>query len=474
MYSFTFKIKQSIKALLTLLLLFYLSLGHTQNLSKTIDSIYTQAYQKGEFHGNILVANQGKVVYKKSFGMADETSQQPLNENTIFELASVSKQFTAAAIVMLHREGKLKIDDKISKLLPELSHYSDVSIRHLLYHTGGLKDYMALMQLSYDQSKIANNNDIIALLSKPDLKPDFSPGTQYEYSNTGYALLASIIERASGMSYGNYLEKKIFRPLKMKRTSIHTRRYAPRKIDNYAYGYVMDEKTHQYILPDNHPDHNYVIWLDGIVGDGTVNSTVLDLLKWDQALHGNTLFSSQEKEWIFTPGTLNDGSKSNYAFGWMIEEDPNMKRIASHSGGWPGYHTYIERHLDKNKTIIVLSNHESPIKTKFIRRAFYGIPEPKTISPSDRIVMDLPIEVLKKYEGIYAFNESISLTFFIKNDLLYAQLTGQNALPIYPERENFFFLKMIDAQLEFITDAEGKINQVILHQNGLKQLATRK
>jgi CubicO group peptidase (beta-lactamase class C family) len=152
-----------------------------------------------KFNGNILIAEKGKVIYKKSFGFSNETTKEKLNENSIFELASVSKQFTAMAIVILKEKGQLKYDDKISKYIPELKAYN-ITIRNLLNHTGGLPDYKEVMDSVFDKSKIATNKDVISIFAQ--LKPEvlFEPNTKWEYSNTGYALLASIIEKVSGMS----------------------------------------------------------------------------------------------------------------------------------------------------------------------------------------------------------------------------------------------------------------------------------
>lgn len=193
------------------------------------------------------------------------------------------------AIVMLKEKGKLNYDDKMSKYIPELSNYKNITIRNLLNHTGGLPDYMELLDSLFDKRKIATNKDIIALFAKHNPKVLFEPNTKWEYSNTGYAFLASIIEKVTSMSFGEYLDKVIFKPLEMKNTFVYTRRYAPKKISNYAYGYVYSDSLKKYYLPDELTETKMVVWLDGIVGDGTVNSTVNDLLKWDRALYTDKL-----------------------------------------------------------------------------------------------------------------------------------------------------------------------------------------
>lgn len=358
-----------------LLLIGHLAFG--QDRIQKIDSLLNSLYSKQEINGNFLIAEKGKVIYRHSFGLANETTKDKLNENSIFELASVSKQFTAMAIMILKEKGKLNLDDDITKYLPELSFYKDISVRNLLNHTGGLPDYLELMDSLFDKSNIAINKDIITIFSKHQPKILFEPNTKWEYSNTGYALLASIIEKVSGLSYADYLNKAIFQPLKMKNTFVYTRRLFPKKIDNYAFGYVYSDSLKKYILPDELKETQMVIWLDGIVGDGTVNSTVNDLLKWDRALYTNKLLTQEGMKAVFEVATLNDNSKTKYGFGWGIDDNVDFGKIASHSGGWPGYMTFIERQITNDKTIIILQNHDNvSIPAKAIRSILYNKPLP--------------------------------------------------------------------------------------------------
>ncbi len=299
--------------ILSLLLICQTAFG--QDKVQKIDSLLTTLYKAGNLNGNVLIAEKGKVIYKKSFGLANLITNEKLDENSIFELASVAKQFTAMAIVILKEKGKLNYDDKMSKYIPELSFYSNITIRHLLNHTSGIPDHAALLDTTFDKAKIATNRDIISAFAK--FKPTvlFEPNTKWEYSNAGYNLLASIIEKVSGISYGDYLKQNIFQPLDMTNTFVHTRRYAPKKIANYAYGYVYSDSLKKYVLPDDTEEYKFVVWHDGIVGEQSVNSTVIDLLKWDRALYSNKLISKKSKKALFTPAELDDKSKTKYGFG---------------------------------------------------------------------------------------------------------------------------------------------------------------
>lgn len=361
----------NLKAIILFLIIgnFSFAQSRIQKIDQLIDSLILQQ----KFNGNILIAERGEIIYERSYGIANEATNEKLNRNSIFELASCSKQFTAMGIVILKENGKLDLNDKISQYIPELSIYSKISIRNLLHHTGGLPDYMSIMDTVWDKSKIATNDDIIKIFSKHEPEVLFEPNTKHEYSNTGYVLLASIIERVSGLSYADFLEKFIFKPLRMKSSFVYNRRLSPKKIRNYAFGYIFIKSQNKYVLPDEFEKTKMVCWLDGVVGDGTVNSNVIDLLKWDRALYSTNLVSNESTEEIFSNGHLNDGSIGKHGFGWRIVDTKKFGRIAKHSGGWPGYMTYIERNIDSDKTIIVLQNHYNvTIPADEIRNILYN------------------------------------------------------------------------------------------------------
>lgn len=320
-----------------------------------------------------LIVERGKPVYQKSFGVANEQSKEKMNRNSIDELTSCAKQFTAMAIVQLKEQSRLNYDDAIDTYLPELKVYHIVTVRHLLNHTSGMPDYMQLMDSVWDKSKIATNKDVVQLLAAHHPKLLFEPNTKLEYSNTGYVLLASIIEKLSGLPYATYLEKNFFVPLKMSNTFVVNRRYAPKKFVNDASGYVYDFSSNRFVWTDNYSPVKTMIWLDGIVGDGTVNSTVNDLLKWDKALSQNVFISEQSKRDLYKPVTLNDETKTNYGLGLFLINDNRFGFYVSQNGGRPGYATFIEREITNDKTIIILTNHdEIPKLLKALRHVLYS------------------------------------------------------------------------------------------------------
>lgn len=432
-----------------------------QDQFQKIDSLINPLYKNGQINGNFLIAEKGQVVYKKSFGIANEETKQPLNENSIFEIASITKQFTAMAIMMLYENGKLNLDDNISKFIPELAFYDGITIKHLLNHTSGLPDYMELFEKIFDKSKIATNKDIITIFAQKQPKVIFAPNTKQEYCNTGYALLASIIEKVSGETYPNFLQKAIFKPLKMNRSFVYKRRLAPKKIDNYAYGYVYSDSLKKYALPDDLKETKYVILLDGVVGDGGINSTVNDLLKWDRALYTNKLLSKKGMKEIFNLTTLNNNTKIKYGYGWQIDNHAEFGKIVYHGGGWPGYATFFARHITDDKTIIILQNHDNiTLPLNPIRNILYGKNEIKKTALSN--------EQLQKFVGAYEVQPEFIIEIEKLNDRLYGKTAGQPTLELIPETENSFLLEDIGAKIIFDFTPDGIVKSLTFSQGGIK------
>lgn len=309
------------------------------------------------FSGVILITTDGTVKYHKAFGFHSYENKTPLDTTSIFELASLSKQFTAMVIMMLREEGKLDYDDSLSKYIPGLT-YHGITIRHLLTHTSGLPDYQAVMDQHWDKSRIASNDDNINYLIQYHPPALFKPGEKYTYSNTGYMLLASVAEKASGQDFIEFCRQRIFRPLKMTSTDIRTKDEKER-LKNFAPGYIYVEEEQRYVPADSFPEFNYTIWLGNRKGPGRVSSTSADLFKWDRALYGEGLIKKKTLEEAFTPMKLNSDSLSNYGFGWEIIPASEIGKIVFHTGDNPGYKTEIMRFIDRDKTIIILSNNAS-------------------------------------------------------------------------------------------------------------------
>ena len=329
-----------------------------------------------DYSGVVLIVDKGKIIYHKAFGYLNFETKAPLDTMSLFELASVSKQFTAMVMLMLKEEGKLQYDDPVEKYIPGLS-YPGITIRHLLNHTSGLPDYQRVMDEHWDKSKVAGNEDIIKYLIQYHPDKLAEPGEKYEYSNTGYVLLASIAEKASGKDFVEFCRERIFKPLSMTSTDIRSLEEKA-LIQNFALGHIYVKEKQRYIRADSFPSSNYTIWLGNRKGPGRISSTASDLLKWDRALYTEKLIKKETLKEAFIPSKLNNDSISNYGFGWDIESSVALGKIVRHSGGNPGYTTHIIRYIDADKTVIMFSNNAHE-KFETLLKAIEGwISETKT------------------------------------------------------------------------------------------------
>lgn len=320
-----------------------------QNLQR-IDSLLNTIHDDG-FNGNVLYFRNDSVIYSGNFGVVNYSTNQPLNDSSIFELGSVSKQFTALATVQLIERGKLQFDTKIEEILPQYP-YKGITIEQLLRHQSGLPSFMMLMKKKkvWNREKIANNYDVLDALIKFKPKPNFEPGTKYDYSNTGYITLAMIIEKVSGMTFPEYLKKNIFEPAGMKHSAVIRRRYAPVNIPNNTEGYRYNRKLKTYEIKNKHKD-NFSGFLDGVMGDGSISSTALDMIKWNSAIRNHVLLSPENTQKMFTSDELS----TDYGLGFFIHEKEGKKNIY-HSGSWAGYFTWAYYIPETNEYIIVLCN----------------------------------------------------------------------------------------------------------------------
>lgn len=442
-----------------------LSVAHTKK-SQKLDSLYNEMLKYGEFNGNVLIAENDTIILQKSYGVADRENNELLIENSIFNLASITKQFTATAIYILVKEGKLSLDDRMSKYIPELDFYKEITINHLIHHTSGLPDYMRLLDEKGDKSKIATNDYVIELFAKEKPKLDFDPNEKWDYSNTGYLLLASIIERVSNKPYGKFLKEKIFNPLEMNNTNVLFIYKDSLEIDNLALGYTTDS-TGIYV---GHSD--YAKSFDGVYGQGRMYSTTSDLYKWDRGVKNNKILSEKDTKSIFSNSKLNSEENSDYAFGWFLNHYEDYGDIAFHSGSWAGYITYIEKHFDEDKTIIILQNNGNATeKTKIpienTRRILYDQPIEHTFR--------LPVETLQKYAGIYIYEKGNETEVLFKDNSLWAVINPEVKLELLPVTETKFIVDGFRPEVayEFILDKSSEVEKVRVQQpeQGIDQTA---
>ncbi|MEP0710304.1 serine hydrolase domain-containing protein [Algoriphagus sp.] len=353
-----------IRFLAILLITFGSYISHAFAQQKILKEAVERAKGDG-FSGVILVAENGKVLYKEVMGMRIYEKRILLHEDDIFELASLSKQFTAMMIMMCKEKGLLDFDDQVSKYV-EIP-YPKITIRNLLTHTSGLPDYQAIMDAHWDKSKVDGNTEILEYLREYAPVKSFDPGEQYEYSNTGYVLLASIVEKATGKDFVELMREWIFQPLKMKSTDIRSLEEKA-KVQTFAAGHLKDENGN-FVNANTFHSSDYTVWLGERKGPGRVSSNAADLLKWDQALNTEKLVSKETMEEAFTPFRLNNERRSYYGFGWEIEPKSPFGKMVMHTGDNPGYKTIIVRFIEEDKTIIILNNNAHPDMMRLVEAA---------------------------------------------------------------------------------------------------------
>jgi len=308
-----------------------------------IDSLFQFLSAEEGFNGNVLIAQGGKAIYKNAFGYADLKEKTPLNIESTFQLASITKQFTAMAIMMLYEEDRLKFTDTLQRFFPEFP-YNGITIHQLLTHRSGLPEYMNFARRYWNNKKcLMNNNDVMDMLITRQPGLNFVSGRKYKYSNTGYAMLASIIEQVSGLQYHVFLEKKIFKPLGMKNTFI----YNTKKMSNIEYMTLGYKNSRRQAVED---------YLSGVVGDKGIYSTVEDIFSWDQALYTEKLVKQTTLQEAFTPFSYNWRDDNSYGYGWRITMADDSSKIVYHAGLWRGYSGIFIRRIHDKTTIIVLSN----------------------------------------------------------------------------------------------------------------------
>ncbi|MBX9852825.1 MAG: beta-lactamase family protein [Cytophagaceae bacterium] len=311
-----------------------------------IEKLFDKLHAFRQFNGALLVAEDGKIIFADAKGYANFTTKELLTVNSSFHLASVSKQFTAMAIMILKEEGKLNYDDDVKKYIPDLP-YVGVTIRHLLTHTSGIPNitnYIPHFMTFWDSCAIARNCDLPYMFNKHNPPMQFKPGHRFYYNNTGYALLALIVENISKKPFDEFAEEKIFKPLQMKDTKVYSIVKDP-ELARRVYGYHQNRRW--YALDEDDIRN-------GLTGEKGVYSSVVDLYKWDQALYTNVLVKQSTLQEAFQYSKVNSGRQINYGFGWRKSKDD--PQIVYHFGHWRGFKTCIIRFVDDKKLIVILNN----------------------------------------------------------------------------------------------------------------------
>ncbi len=528
------------------------------DLATYADHLLTATYPADQPGAAALVMKDGQIVLRKGFGMANLELGTPVSPDMVFELGSITKQFTAASILLLQERGQLRVEDEITKYLPDFpTHGKTITVENLLTHTSGIPSYTGLPEWMPRVREEMRVTDIIAMFKDKPL--EFAPGEKWEYDNSGYILLGAIIEKVSGKSYEQFVEEEIFQKLGM----THSRYgHAEEIIPLRAAGYEKNDKGFY--------NARYLSMTQPYAA-GSLMSTVDDLAIWDRALSSEALLKKTSLDRLFTPFKIKSGLSTHYGYGMGISELAG-KTLLAHGGGIFGFTTIIARIPEERLLVVILSNNEASdpqpqtlafhIAAKALGQPYedrkpaaldakaldeyvgvyrFGPETVRTISregtkifsqrgggrkgeifassrdnfyfqdddsrlhfrrdakgkvagadmihafgpdevgtktneapPKERQTVKVDPAIYDAYAGEYELAPDFSIVITRQGDQIFAQVTGQKKLEIYPESETRFFLKEVDAQLDFQRGTDGKVSGLVLHQGGRDMPGKRK
>ena len=429
-----------------------------EDLSKSIDEILTQTYKPNEPGAAVIVVKDGKVVFRKGYGMANLELGVPVEPDMVFRLGSITKQFTAVAILMLVEQGKLSLDDDLTKFLPDYpTKGQKITITNLLTHTSGIKPYTSLPEWLAMWRKDVPLNDLIALFK--DKPMDFAPGERYTYNNSAYVLLGAIIEKASGQSYADFVEKNIFAPLGMTHSFYDdTARVFPRRVSGYSK--PKDTWLNAAYLSMSQP-----------YAAGSLASSVDDMALWDAALYTDKLVKQETLKRAWTSAKLNSGRLTGYGFGWSLNSYEGHPTI-EHGGGINGFSTYAVRMPDDRVYVAVLTNKDSggpgPGRVAF-RIAALASGKPFR----DPVAITLAPDILEKYTGVYQFTDKEEAIIRRQGDKLFITLPSGGKNEITPSSETDFFVKESRSRLKFARNNAGAVTGLTTSGSGPVLEATK-
>jgi CubicO group peptidase (beta-lactamase class C family) len=423
-----------------------------------IDGVFKQYDRKDTPGCALAIVKDGRVIYKHGYGMANLEYDIPITPSTVFHTGSVSKQFTAFAITLLASEGKLNLNDDIRKYLPEVPDFGKtITIKHLLYHISGLRDQWELLAMAgWRLDDVITQEHIIKMVQHQKAL-NFEPGAEQLYSNTGYTLLAVIVERVSGLKFRWFAMERIFKPLGMTTTHFHDDHEVV--VRNRAYAYAPASTGLFKLTALNYSN----------VGATSLFTTAEDMAKWAMNFEDQKVGGKAVIEQMLEQGVLNNGNKIGYAFGLQIGKYKGYP-IVEHGGADAGYRSHIIRFPEQRMAIIVHSNHAMAAPGDLARKVADVFLPDKSVSdaikpaPIQRAEIKVSPAILDRYVGTYDLGGVLTAEIIKENDQLMAVVQGQK-LELFPESETKFFLKVMDAQVEFQKDEKGQFTQVTGYQN---------
>jgi CubicO group peptidase (beta-lactamase class C family) len=441
-------------AMLVLLLavfLFGVQAGHAQREqpAAAMDREMSAVYPPDNPGAAVVVVKNGQVIFRKGYGMANLELQVPMKPEMVFRLASVTKQFTAVAIMMLVEQGKLSLHDDLTKFFPDYPTAGrKITVENLLTHTSGIKDYLNKVWPER-MSENLRPQQLIDLFKNESL--EFDPGAKEGYANANYVLLGAIIEKLSGQDYAEFIEHQIFKPLGMSHSSYC--RTQP----------LMPNRVSGYLKRDNVYINAAYFSMTQLFAAGAICSSVDDLALWDAAISANKLLKPSSWDQIFTPYKLSSGVTEGYAYGWVISKFLE-RPMASHAGGIPGFRAYVMRIPGDRLYVALLSNDETAdTQPEYVAKRIAAIALGQPLSEPKIIKLDPAI--LESYVGEYSDgNDSFSIVR--RGDRLFGQAPRDPEVELFAVSQTEFIIKAFDARIEFLKDANGRVTALVQKAGG--------
>ena len=425
-------------------------------LASAVNEMLEKTYKPDEPGAAVIVVRDGKVVLRKGYGRANMELGVPIEPDMVFRTGSITKQFTAVAVLMLAEQGKLALEDDITKFFPDYpTKGQKITVEHLLTHTSGIKSYTSLAEWVPLWRKDMSTSEMITLFK--DKPMDFAPGERYAYNNSAYFLLGAIIEKVSGQTYADFIEKNIFAPLGMRHSYYDdTARIIPRRVAGYSKG--KDGFVNAAYLSTSQP-----------YAAGSLVSSVDDLALWDAALYTEKLLKQASLKRAWTSFKLNNGKVTNYGYGWSIGSYEGHPMI-EHSGGIPGFASYAIRMPNERVYVAALTNRdfESPGRT-VLRLAALAIGKPY----HEPVAIKLAANVLDGYTGVYQITETDEAIVRRDGDNLVISFPGGRKTVISPMSETQFFVKDSRARINFTRNASGAVTGFAVTGSGVEQDARK-
>src|SRR5437764_6860860 len=414
-----------------------------------------QSYVDGKkFMGTVLVAQNGKILLDKGYGSANLEWNIPDSPSTKFRIGSMTKQFTAAAILLLEERGKLKTDDLIKKYMPDApAAWDKITIFNLLTHTSGIPSFTSFPD--YRSTEVTQTTPEKLVERFRDKPLDFQPGEKWDYSNSGYVLLGYLLEKISGQTYKEFIQENIFKPLGMNDSGYDS---------NSA---IIPHRASGYTPTPNGPVNAGYIDMSIPFSAGALYSTTADLWRWEQGLFGGKVLTTASLKKMTTP------FKNDYAYGLAVRTAHGYT-VIEHGGGIEGFNTQLAYDPDRKLAVIVLGNLNGGAPGEIAGELMSLLHGERVVLPSERKEMTVSTDVLRQYVGTYQLAPTFSIVITLEGNRLMSQATNQPALPLFPESETSFFLKAVDAQIEFTKNDKGEVTSLTLRQGGNEMKALKR